>query len=148
MSSRGDERRKEVHGGLLRVEETMFGLGSPCVTNSSNLEDYSGTICMSCLASLPRCLLLSIIVHGCFFFITFPILQSYIPQSSHFHMTVFTISTPETSLQSPSYSNAAMKSHWRRHPLPNQHAYPGSIFPCNKQTHLYFPFLSKSIAYL
>lgn len=26
----------------------MFGLGSPCVTNSSNLEDYSGTICMSC----------------------------------------------------------------------------------------------------
>ena len=54
LSSRRDERRKEVRGGLLRVKETMFGLGSPCITNSSNLKDYSGTICMSCSCILPE----------------------------------------------------------------------------------------------
>lgn len=42
------------------------------------------------------------------------------------------------------YSNKAIKSHWRRQLLPNHHGYPAAVFPCHKQTHLYFPLPSKA----
>lgn len=54
ICSIGREKNKRSPWRATKNNETMSGLGNPCITNDSSLRDYSGTLCISCFYILPK----------------------------------------------------------------------------------------------